>query len=694
MDPPLSVSTLQLLVPPLRLMSACMWQVAQNKITKQYRQLEEFVSLVTQGIHEILTDKKKILLTLGLRAKIMFEQFDEEIPYDIQSFLHRIGSFLIAEVSDVETPVTEFIKFSQSVLTNQEERQRFLQEVFLVEFKPDFDATLLSLVCDFLSQLEEQLPVPNFKQVASFFNSTLNLDDCLTSVLPMANIKGLLKHHRCFLTFDVNDKMAETPVHSPSPGRSSEPSHTRCLSSYQCPHCGRDFANQFQLVNHLQIHNVQIHKEGGQFKCSKCGKSFRFSTSLSNHKRTLCRQAAYSCLRCGDSFESFRLKLAHTCSHNYPVQAIEGVKCQEKQTFDCQRCGMSFRSIINFKCHVEKEHKTETMSNQTMQGSIIDVSDFLETSEETASELNTENQRLLLQCSHCPLSFAKDDEFRIHLESHKPLDRYKCRKSFTDLGSHVQKHEAHTVKRRGKSEDPAVSQSSRSKTSDQISLHCGHCTLSFAGFNELQEHRRAHNIEDRTLDCHKCGMSFVDLAALTRHVDEHIHLSKRSDFLCDHCGKIFHSKAYLKQHMVIHTNYRPHCCTYCGKCFHQKGNLTVHVRLHTGEKPFMCPDCGKTFSSRGDLQVHQRFHTGVKPYQCKECNARFFTSSHLQVHMRNHRGERPHACLHCGKRFLRPSCLKNHLLIHSGLRPFSCPHCLKMFKRKSHLTSHVKRSHK
>ena len=69
-DPPLSVSTLQLLVPPLRLMSARMWQVAQHQSSKHYGQLEEFVCLVTRTIPEVLTTRDKTLLMLGLRAKV------------------------------------------------------------------------------------------------------------------------------------------------------------------------------------------------------------------------------------------------------------------------------------------------------------------------------------------------------------------------------------------------------------------------------------------------------------------------------------------------------------------------------------------------------------------------------------------------------------------------------------------------
>lgn len=40
-----------------------------------------------------------------------------------------------------------------------------LQNVFPVEYGPDFDTALETLVCEFFTRLEELLPVPNFKQV-------------------------------------------------------------------------------------------------------------------------------------------------------------------------------------------------------------------------------------------------------------------------------------------------------------------------------------------------------------------------------------------------------------------------------------------------------------------------------------------------------------------------------------------------
>ena len=52
-------------------MSASMWQVAQQRNVKQYGKLEEFVTLVTNVVPELLSLKQRTQLTLGLRARVI-----------------------------------------------------------------------------------------------------------------------------------------------------------------------------------------------------------------------------------------------------------------------------------------------------------------------------------------------------------------------------------------------------------------------------------------------------------------------------------------------------------------------------------------------------------------------------------------------------------------------------------------------
>lgn len=68
--PGLPFSVLRLLVPPIRLVSAAIWKTIQQRVVSHYGMLEEFISMVTDIVPEILTIDQRVQLTLGLRARV------------------------------------------------------------------------------------------------------------------------------------------------------------------------------------------------------------------------------------------------------------------------------------------------------------------------------------------------------------------------------------------------------------------------------------------------------------------------------------------------------------------------------------------------------------------------------------------------------------------------------------------------
>lgn len=66
----LPLSSLRLLIPPLRLLSAAMWQVAQRREVLDYEKLDEFVMLVTATVPDLLSPRQRGKLLLRLRAKV------------------------------------------------------------------------------------------------------------------------------------------------------------------------------------------------------------------------------------------------------------------------------------------------------------------------------------------------------------------------------------------------------------------------------------------------------------------------------------------------------------------------------------------------------------------------------------------------------------------------------------------------
>uniref|UniRef100_A0A4W5NZK7 TERF1-interacting nuclear factor 2 N-terminal domain-containing protein n=1 Tax=Hucho hucho TaxID=62062 RepID=A0A4W5NZK7_9TELE len=171
--PHLPLSSLRLLVPPLRLMSASMWQVAQQRNVMQYGKLEEFVTLVTEMVPELLTLKQRVQLILGLRARLVLElcRGVESNPggyRTIQPHLDRIHSCTTHKGSkdkEVEASKDNFVDLVQTLLEDSTKREHFFQEVFPVQYSTRYDTALQILVWQFFDRLEEMLPVPSFTQV-------------------------------------------------------------------------------------------------------------------------------------------------------------------------------------------------------------------------------------------------------------------------------------------------------------------------------------------------------------------------------------------------------------------------------------------------------------------------------------------------------------------------------------------------
>ncbi|XP_074542189.1 uncharacterized protein LOC141802549 [Halichoeres trimaculatus] len=159
-------------------------------------------------------------------------------------------------------------------------------------------------------------------------------------------------------------------------------------------------------------------------------------------------------------------------------------------------------------------------------------------------------------------------------------------------------------------------------------------------------------------------------------------------FSCRVCGKRYHQKRSLANHMRLHSEGHFFSCSFCEKTFPWKRDLLNHMRVHTGEKPFSCSFCGTRFAQRSHLTLHLRVHTGEKPYTCSVCNTSFSVRRTLSDHMTIHTGEKPHNCTACGKRFSQRGALRRHMAIHTGVKRFYCSVCERQFARLEHVKKH------
>ncbi|XP_068449254.1 uncharacterized protein [Clinocottus analis] len=202
----LPVNYLRLLAPPLQLLSAAVWQVVQQGLVDHYGMLEEFVTMVTELVPELMSYSQRAQLILGLRARLVLEMCRGEHPVDMQTIqphLDRIKAPVSTAkdhhitINQVEESEVNFVELVHSLLEDPSERKYFFQEIFPVYFGPKYDTALEMLVWEFISRLEELLPVPDFTQLAALLGDTPSfLNECLQSFFPSEDMKGVLEHHR------------------------------------------------------------------------------------------------------------------------------------------------------------------------------------------------------------------------------------------------------------------------------------------------------------------------------------------------------------------------------------------------------------------------------------------------------------------------------------------------------------------
>ncbi|KAK7872467.1 hypothetical protein R5R35_014261 [Gryllus longicercus] len=148
------------------------------------------------------------------------------------------------------------------------------------------------------------------------------------------------------------------------------------------------------------------------------------------------------------------------------------------------------------------------------------------------------------------------------------------------------------------------------------------------------------------------------------------------------------------------TNQRIHRCEICSKVFHSKAHLNRHQIVHSGAKPFLCEVCGTGFSQKSSLKLHVLSHAGLNPHKCEHCGQSFRFKASLRSHMMslhwpsngsNATNECVYSCDHCGKQFATAYKLSRHYRCHTGERPYECDQCGRLFSQSCNLNLHRKK---
>lgn len=207
-DASLPFAALQLLAPPVRLVSAAIWKVMKQRDVMQYGVVEEFVTSACETVPGLLTFRHQGKLALGLRARLILElcctQPDAKV---IEQHLERIRAPNAPSHSSAP-PVRKDVKVIKTVerfhalvhtlLTDPSEKEQFFKEEFPVDYGPTFDQELEKLLWEFLIRLDQLLPVPNLAQTVSWLSDAPPvLEECARAATQPQLLEILLQHQTC-----------------------------------------------------------------------------------------------------------------------------------------------------------------------------------------------------------------------------------------------------------------------------------------------------------------------------------------------------------------------------------------------------------------------------------------------------------------------------------------------------------------
>ncbi|XP_041709289.1 zinc finger protein 239-like isoform X2 [Coregonus clupeaformis] len=605
----LPLFSLRLLVPPLRLMSAFMWQVTQQRNVMQYGKLEEFVTLVTEMVPELLSSRQRTQLILGLRARLVLELCRSEGTADfltVQAHLDIIHTLTEKSLhkeshgDELEASDSNFVELVQTLLEDPSEREHFFQEVFPVHYGPRYDTALQTLVWEFLSRLEELLPVPDLAQTTAWLGAAPSvLEECRQTVIDPEQLKTVMQHHQrhgnlnnshvCKYTADtILSTLSLPPIvrvvinYEPDNSDNVKP----CSDEDEC------------IDNGVEVWEYEDNNEILDDDTDRCLEDLGLSTS--EQQEGLSPAETSALVTPGPCDE---LNLDH--SLNVVVNADE-----PSQVLTCTLSPFSHSEMANL-CKDIKINQVEKDSKQVDKKKEV---------------------------------VRKFDKKRVI----KQVDKKK-------EGSPAPQNRTHTCECGKVFKKPSLL--TLHMGVHTMPYHCDQCPKRYATPGALKKHQLLHT-EERPFACEHCDRRYRSAYDLKVHVRSH---SGERRHMCIICEKRFAHPSTLVRHMRMHAGEKNYLCSICGKAFLSSGEVRLHTRTHTGENPHTCKHCGKGFKASCHLTVHLRSHTGERPYTCTQCPKSFTTSDSLRTHMYTHTGEKPHQCSECGKTFTQRCNMVNHM---------------------------------
>ncbi|KAK7097707.1 uncharacterized protein [Littorina saxatilis] len=302
-------------------------------------------------------------------------------------------------------------------------------------------------------------------------------------------------------------KRGDGPVHlnAENTNEKKEDKHYVCnLCSYS--------ANK---LSHLREHKRRVHITK-EFKCEKCEKVFGFGKDLKRHLLTH-EKAENCCDICGKMYKGTRTLAEHKRTHETDYK---------KPEFPCDFCQKTFSTKYVLAYHVKSEHlgMKKTYLCPTCGKSFSQKNSYLQ-------HANVHMGIKPYQCDICGRSFSYEKSLKEHRYMHEDNKQFEC----------PQCH-----KKFRQSSGVAIHMKIHKERKDYV---CSACGKGFSQKQALVRHERIH-VGEKPFSCSLCQRKFTDSSILRRHMilihkkdpkkwreDTENNVQRRTDFFINVLGE-------------------------------------------------------------------------------------------------------------------------------------------------------------
>ena len=294
----------------------------------------------------------------------------------------------------------------------------------------------------------------------------------------------------------------------------------------------------------------------------------------------------------------------------------EHIKEEHNNKEQCSPCEKTFVNESTLKSHMKAVHDYEQNDeyfckscegHRTSCDNCIFKSNCNQLKENHIKQKHKLKQKSTnKQCSKCEFKTSKDEELKIHEESHLDMEGvYRC----TPCEQIFKKeHEFREHMR------------SKHVNEEQEEYNCEKCDFVTDCKQLLENHMKQKH---REWNCLHCSYQGSNKTNLEKHQEEAQH--KEKNFKCHNCKNEFFNKDELmkhrkKDHKVKTCRELPNC-TWGDECYYMHPNNTDAMEIvedsgDSSEPKVECKSCDKSFNSKNEVMQHRK---EVHPATVSEC---------------------------------------------------------------------------